>query len=510
MTGSTPPRKSRSIVAGGGEGGPEDAWRTDEAAKKTMTAGCAPMHARAWGVSSFSSFVLLLLLLFVVLAVSVTTKNADADADAAETEHGPAPPLPPPIVDATAAKQQQATHLPPPADTTTKIKLPQEPTTAPPSAGAGSGGECDLFSGRWVYDEAAYPLYNESACRVMSEQSACEKYGRTDLRYQHWRWQPHGCDLPRFDAAKLLEKLRHKRLVFVGDSLNRNQWASMVCLIDTGAPELHTTINSTRSLITFKIHEYNASLDFYWSPLLVESNSDHPLRHRIADRIVRAACINKHAVHWTDADVLVFNSYLWWQRPAMKVLWGSFDNPAAAAVAMAAEEGDRYAVYKVIDSLRAYELAVRTWADWMEFHVDRNRTQLFFMTMSPTHLRSDEWEDGGGGDKAGSSNNHKCYGETEPIKAEGHRGSGTVMAFARAVEEEVRRLGERGVAVRLVNVTQLSEQRKDAHPSVHRRYWDPITDEQRRNPSSYADCIHWCLPGVPDVWNQLLYAHLVS
>ncbi|BAF13615.1 xylan O-acetyltransferase 14 [Oryza sativa Japonica Group] len=470
-TGSTPPRKNRSNVTGGEGGSLEEyAWRA------AGEAAAAKKATRAWGVSvslrsHFSSLVLLLLLLLVALAVSATTKNGDP----AETPH--APPLPPPA----------------------SIKLP--------SSSSSGGGECDLFSGRWVYDEAAYPLYRESACRVMSEQSACEKYGRTDLRYQHWRWQPHGCDLPRFDAEKFLGKLRNKRLVFVGDSLNRNQWASMLCLIDTGAPELHTSINSSRSLTTFKIHEYNASVDFYWSPLLVESNSDHPLRHRVADRTVRAASINKHAAHWTNADVLVFNSYLWWQRPAMKVLWGSFDNPAAV-VAAAAEEGDEYAVSKVIDSLRAYELAVRTWADWMEFHVDRARTQLFFMTMSPTHLRSDEWEDAAA---AAAGGNHGCYGETEPIAAEEYRGtSGTDMAFARAVEAEARRLGERSVAVRLINVTRLSERRKDAHPSVHRRYWDPVTDEQRRNPSSYADCIHWCLPGVPDVWNQLLYAHIVS
>ena len=65
-------------------------------------------------------------------------------------------------------------------------------------------------------------------------------------------------------------------------------------------------------------------------------------------------------------------------------------------------------------------------------------------------------------------------------------------------------------ARRLVNVTAMSERRKDAHPSVHRRQWEPITDAQARDASSYADCIHRCLPGVPDVWNQLLYAHIVS
>jgi hypothetical protein len=51
----------------------------------------------------------------------------------------------------------------------------------------------------------------------------------------------------------LLEKLRGKRLAFVGDSLNRNQWVSMVCLIDTATPGLNKTVNSTGSLISFNV-----------------------------------------------------------------------------------------------------------------------------------------------------------------------------------------------------------------------------------------------------------------
>lgn len=53
-----------------------------------------------------------------------------------------------------------------------------------------------------------------------------------------------------------------------------------------------------------------------------------------------------------------------------------------------------------------------------------------------------------------------------------------------------------------LNITYLTELRRDGHPSSHR--------EQGTPPSAPQDCSHWCLPGVPDAWNELLYAHLLS
>jgi len=67
------------------------------------------------------------------------------------------------------------------------------------------------------------------------------------------------------------------------------------------------------------------------------------------------------------------------------------------------------------------------------------------------------------------------------------------------------------IDVTLLNITQLSEYRKDAHTSIYgERKGKLLTKEQRANPTDFADCIHWCLPGVPDAWNEILYAYLLK
>ncbi|CAI0420471.1 unnamed protein product [Linum tenue] len=46
--------------------------------------------------------------------------------------------------------------------------------------------------------------------------------------------------------------------------------------------------------------------------------------------------------------------------------------------------------------------------------------------------------------------------------------------------------------VYLQDITSMSALRRDGHPSVYR-----ITQEEK-------NCSHWCLPGVPDIWNEML------
>ncbi|CAH8265172.1 unnamed protein product [Arabidopsis lyrata] len=356
-----------------------------------------------------------------------------------------------------------------------------------PDLSGDSSKECNLFEGKWVFDNESYPLYKEEDCKFMSDQLACEKFGRKDLSYKFWRWQPHTCDLPRFNGTKLLERLRNKRMVYVGDSLNRGQWVSMVCMVSSVItnPKAMYMHNNGSNLITFKALEYNATIDYYWAPLLVESNSDDPTNHRFPDRIVRIQSIEKHARHWTNSDIIVFNSYLWWRMPHIKSLWGSFEKLDG--------------IYKEVEMVRVYEMALQTLSQWLEVHVNPNLTKLFFMSMSPTHERGEEW---------GGKLDQNCYGETSLIDKEGYTGKGSDPKMMRVLENVLDGLKNRGLHMQMINITQLSEYRKEGHPSIYRKQWGTVKENELSNPSSNADCIHWCLPGVPDVWNELLYAYI--
>lgn len=87
-----------------------------------------------------------------------------------------------------------------------------------------------------------------------------------------------------------------------------------------------------------------------------------------------------------------------------------------------------------------------------------------------------------------------------------HWGTGSDKQMMSVVADVV---GKMKVPVTFINVTQISEYRIDAHSSVYTETGGKLlTEEERADPLHHADCIHWCLPGVPDTWNQIFLAHL--
>lgn len=81
-------------------------------------------------------------------------------------------------------------------------------------------------------------------------------------------------------------------------------------------------------------------------------------------------------------------------------------------------------------------------------------------------------------------------GQTRPATSSTHVvGSQPAAAIVKEV------LKNMSTPVILLDITRLSEMRKDGHPSIYTGL-------------KGNDCSHWCLAGVPDTWNQLLYAIL--
>nr|AAD25931.1 hypothetical protein [Arabidopsis thaliana] len=127
-------------------------------------------------------------------------------------------------------------------------------------------------------------------------------------------------------------------------------------------------------------------------PLYKEEEYD-PEKHSIIDRIIMPESIEKHGVNWIGVDFLVFNSYIWWMNTvSIKVLRGSFD------------DGDTE--YDEIKRPIAYERVLRTLGDWVDHNIDPLSTTVFFMSMSPLHIKSSDWANPEG---------IRCALETTPI-----------------------------------------------------------------------------------------------
>lgn len=110
--------------------------------------------------------------------------------------------------------------------------------------------------------------------------------------------------------------------------------------------------------------------------------------------------------------------------------------------------------------------------------------------------RSQEWGDEGDGN---------CYNQTTPIEDSTYWGSGTRKSMMAVIKDVFERSK---FPITVLNITQLSEYRKDAHTAIYKKQWSPLTQEQLNNPVSYADCVHWCLPGLQDTWNEILFAKI--
>ncbi|KAK4420442.1 protein trichome birefringence-like 42 [Sesamum alatum] len=317
---------------------------------------------------------------------------------------------------------------------------------------------CDLFEGSWVFD-SSYPLYDASQCPFAAAASAlnCQKNGRPDHAYLHYRWQPTACQISRFDGRGFLERMRGKRVMFVGDSLSANQWQSLACMLHAAVPNAPYALGSRGPLTTLSFPEFGVSVMFLKNGFLVS----------LIDRTLKLDTLSSSGM-WMGVDVLIFNTYHWWLHTERFRTWDSY------------QIGNQ--IFKDMDVMEAYRIALTTWANWVDSNVDSTKTRVFFQGISASHYHGTEWNE---------PNVQNCSGQTGPVEGSTYPGN---KPPGDAVVKGV--LSSMKKPAVLLDIALLTQLRKDGHPSTYADVG--------------LDCSHWCLAGVPDTWNQLLYTILVE
>jgi hypothetical protein len=327
--------------------------------------------------------------------------------------------------------------------------------------GRANAASCNMFQGSWVYD-ASYPMYDSSACPFVEPEFDCEKYGRSDKMYLKYRWKPSACELPRFNGQDFLTRYKGKKIMFVGDSISLNQWESLSCMLRASVPNARTTHTRTSTISTVTFQDHGVSVMYYRTTYLVD------IVNESVGRVLKLDSISGSS--WLGVDLLIFNTWHWWTHKGNQQPWDYV------------QDGGQ--MVRDMDRLVAFSKGLSTWANWVDSNINPSTTKVFFQGISPTHYRADEWGE------AGSKN---CYRQTQPIIGSTYP---TGPLPAQSIVKNV--LNSMSKPVYLLDVTLLSQLRKDAHPSMY------------SGDHAGMDCSHWCLAGLPDTWNQILYAALTS
>ncbi|MED6176705.1 hypothetical protein PIB30_090751 [Stylosanthes scabra] len=314
---------------------------------------------------------------------------------------------------------------------------------------------CNLFMGSWVVDPS-YPLYDSSTCPFIDSQFDCQKHARTDTHYLKYSWKPDSCTLPRFDGVEFLNKWKGKRIMYVGDSLTLNMWESFSCMLHASLPNSNATRSRKDGIFTLYFQEYEVSIEFYWTQYLVD------IVEESVGRVLNLDSIQAGNKSWLGTDLLIFNTWHWWTHMGPSSQGWDYIRDGSNLV-------------KDMDRLEAFHKGLNTWAAWVDHNLDPSKTKVFFQGISPKHTH--------------------CTGETEPYKGSAYQEAlppenGIVKTVLKSMKYEVY----------LLDITLLSQLRKDGHPSVY----TPDLGVKGE------DCSHWCLAGVPDTWNLLLNAALTT
>ncbi|XP_031101227.1 protein trichome birefringence-like 14 [Ipomoea triloba] len=340
--------------------------------------------------------------------------------------------------------------------------------------------DCNFAKGKWIKDDNR-PLYSGFGCKQwLSSMWACRLTQRTDFEYEKLRWKPKDCEMEEFTGSKFLKRMENKTLAFIGDSLGRQQFQSLMCMI-TGGEERTDVLNvgheyglvKARHAVrpdgwAYRFPSTNSTILYYWSASLCGLTPINP-----SDRATEYAMHLDRPPEFLSRflpnfDVVVLNTGHHWNRGKINAnRWVMYVG------------GKPNTNRKIADIAGAKNFTIYSIVKWMNSQLPKYPgLKAFYRTISPRHFFNGDWNTGG-----------TCDNTTPHSALEVLQDESSDSSAAGAVK---------GTNVKLLDITAVSQLRDEGHIS---RYSIKATP-------GVQDCLHWCMPGVPDTWNEMLFAQL--
>ncbi|KAK6254057.1 hypothetical protein QUC31_015777 [Theobroma cacao] len=352
---------------------------------------------------------------------------------------------------------------------------------------ASDGYSCDYSDGSWIYDpDARFDRY-DSSCKEIFKGWNCIMNNKSNGRdIFKWRWQPRNCDLPPFDPLKFLHTYRDTNIGFVGDSLNRNMFVSLFCTLKrvSGGVKKWRAAGADRG---FTFLQYNLTIAYHRTNLLARygrwsANGNGGKLEALGYKEGYRVDVDIPEGTWEKApsfhDILIFNTGHWWWAPS------KFDPVKSPMLFF--EKG--LPVIPPVPPDVGLDKVLKHMIRFVEKNMQRGAIKLF-RTQSPRHFEGGDWDQGG-----------SCQ-RLQPLLPEqveelfSLKNNGT-NAEAGLVNQHLFK-ALKGSKFHILDITRMSEFRADAHPSS-------------AGGKKHDDCMHWCLPGITDTWNDLFVTHLNS
>ncbi|KAG8384792.1 hypothetical protein BUALT_Bualt04G0155300 [Buddleja alternifolia] len=265
-------------------------------------------------------------------------------------------------------------------------------------------------------------------------------------------------------------------MAFIGDSIARNQMESLLCLLSTAETPKAVYKDADNRFTTWEFPKHNFTLMAFWSQFLVAST----------ERLDNGSATGGFDVHLDRIDTswskklpsinyAIFSSAHWFFRQSYLYEGGNLIGCFSCQVPNMTDLRPSFAIKK------AFRAAFK------EINNCKNCRKIFTLlrTYSPSHFENGAWNTGG-----------RCN-RTRPIERGEVNEGGSDLQYRKIQAEEIEIAKsdgeESGNIFGILDVTEIMSMRPDGHPGVH---WG--------NRKGYSDCIHWCLPGPIDTWNELL------